>query len=61
MRRRLATVLATALVAVALVVSAVRIGAAPAAAATADPYSWKNVQIAGGGFVPGIIFRRSPT
>jgi len=26
------------------------------AAATSQAYSWKNVQIGGGGFVPGIIF-----
>jgi photosystem II stability/assembly factor-like uncharacterized protein len=33
--------------------------AAPAAAAASDPYAWKNVQIAGGGFVPSIIFNQS--
>jgi hypothetical protein len=31
----------------------------PASAAASDPYNWKNVQIAGGGFVPGIIFNQS--
>src|SRR6266545_2331225 len=30
-----------------------------ASAAASDPYTWKNVQIAGGGFVPGIIFNQS--
>jgi photosystem II stability/assembly factor-like uncharacterized protein len=25
----------------------------------AEPYSWRNVEIAGGGFVPGIIFNQS--
>src|SRR5918999_2397933 len=29
-----------------------------ASAAASDPYNWKNVQIAGGGFVPGIIFNQ---
>ncbi|MCZ4121027.1 cellulose binding domain-containing protein [Streptomyces sp. H39-S7] len=36
--------------------------AAPAAApqaAAADAYTWKNVRIDGGGFVPGIVFNRS--
>src|SRR5205807_1135557 len=27
--------------------------------AVADSYTWKNVQIGGGGFVPGIIFNQS--
>ncbi|MEV4483399.1 cellulose binding domain-containing protein [Micromonospora coxensis] len=43
---------ATALVAVQLTVAP----SAPAAAAAAEPYSWKNVRIDGGGFVPGIVF-----
>jgi photosystem II stability/assembly factor-like uncharacterized protein len=30
----------------------------PAQAAAADPYTWKNVRIDGGGFVPGLIFNR---
>src|SRR4051794_7389719 len=30
-----------------------------AQAVTAVPYTWKNVQIGGGGFVPGIIFNQS--
>ncbi|SDZ40061.1 Cellulose binding domain-containing protein [Micromonospora pattaloongensis] len=30
--------------------------APPAAAAAAEPYSWRNVRIDGGGFVPGIVF-----
>ncbi|MFC1420539.1 cellulose binding domain-containing protein [Streptacidiphilus cavernicola] len=34
-------------------------GAVPAAASAAtQPYSWNNVQIGGGGFVPGIIFNQ---
>ncbi|MBA9001613.1 cellulose binding domain-containing protein [Thermomonospora cellulosilytica] len=43
--------------AAAVLVPAVN-AAPPAAAAPAEPYTWKNVQIAGGGFVPGIIFSR---
>jgi xyloglucan-specific exo-beta-1,4-glucanase len=31
----------------------------PAAAAPATPYTWRNVEIAGGGFVPGIVFNQS--
>lgn len=46
----LATAAATAVVAVA---------AATSPAAAQDSYSWDNVQIAGGGFVPGIIFNES--
>jgi Cellulose binding domain len=42
---------ATAVVAVQAVTSGSQAGAA-----AADPYTFKNVQIAGGGFVPGIIF-----
>ena len=29
------------------------------AAVAADPYTWKNVRIDGGGFVPGIVFSRA--
>ncbi|MGB2567958.1 cellulose binding domain-containing protein [Micromonospora citrea] len=43
---------ATALVAVQFTVAP----STPAAAAAAEPYSWKNVRIDGGGFVPGIVF-----
>src|SRR4051812_45309151 len=34
------------------------VGTAPAAV-TADQYSWRNAQIVGGGFIPGIIFNQS--
>ncbi|GAA1506162.1 hypothetical protein GCM10009677_43210 [Sphaerisporangium rubeum] len=33
--------------------------APPVTAAASDPYTFKNVQIAGGGFVPGIIFNQT--
>jgi hypothetical protein len=33
--------------------------AAGAAAAASEQYTWKNVQIAGGGFVPGIVFNQT--
>ncbi|GAA2935757.1 cellulose binding domain-containing protein [Streptomyces enissocaesilis] len=31
----------------------------PAATTAADAYTWKNVRIDGGGFVPGIVFNRT--
>lgn len=31
----------------------------PATAAPTEPYTWKNVRIDGGGFVPGIIFNQT--
>jgi xyloglucan-specific exo-beta-1,4-glucanase len=37
---------------------AVQTATSPAQAAAADPYALKNVQIEGGGFVPGIIFNQ---
>ncbi|MER5704587.1 cellulose binding domain-containing protein [Micromonospora sp. NPDC002296] len=46
---------ATAVVAVQFTVAP----SAPAAAAAAEPYSWKNVRIDGGGFVPGIVFNQT--
>ncbi|MEO3929387.1 cellulose binding domain-containing protein [Micromonosporaceae bacterium B7E4] len=59
MRRSLAHALAAVLAAGAVAVVAqvaVSPSAAPASAAAAEPYSWKNVRIDGGGFVPGIVF-----
>ena len=38
---------------------AVQTATSPAQAAAADPYTLKNVQIDGGGFVPGIIFNQT--
>src|SRR4051794_12313658 len=45
--------------AAALVAVQAATGGSPAGAAVADPYTFKNVQIAGGGFVPGIIFNQT--
>ncbi|MGX7675555.1 cellulose binding domain-containing protein [Plantactinospora sp. DSM 117369] len=59
MRRSLASTLAAVLAAgVVAVVAQVAVSpsAAPASAAAAEPYSWQNVRIDGGGFVPGIVF-----
>ncbi|NED58097.1 hypothetical protein G3I24_45300, partial [Micromonospora aurantiaca] len=46
--------------ALALVASMVAVVAAVAVrpAAAAETYTWKNVRIDGGGFVPGIVFSR---
>ncbi|MGW5671893.1 WD40/YVTN/BNR-like repeat-containing protein, partial [Micromonospora sp. NPDC003776] len=58
MRRSLAGAAAAALAATAaaVVVQFAATPATPAAAASAEPYSWKNVRVDGGGFVPGIVF-----
>ncbi len=65
MRRVLASALAAVVVAGAVAVTQGAVtsnaaGAQPLAApaAAAETYSWRNVEIAGGGFVPGIIFNR---
>ena len=39
--------------------AAYAIGTAPAHAAASDPYTWKNVEVHGGGFVDGIIYNKS--
>src|SRR5438477_6017359 len=57
MRRLLVGIVAAATVFTAGAVAAQR--SAPASAAASDPYTWKNVQIAGGGFVPSIIFNQT--
>ena len=62
MRRPIAGALAAVVVAgVAAVVTQVAVSdaASPARAAAADPYSWRNVRIDGGGFVPGIVFNET--
>ncbi|MEV4750806.1 cellulose binding domain-containing protein [Streptosporangium amethystogenes subsp. fukuiense] len=65
MRRRLFSMLTAAAVACASVGVAVAGGVAPASAsgtaataAAAETYTWKNVRIDGGGFVPGIVFNQ---
>jgi xyloglucan-specific exo-beta-1,4-glucanase len=58
--RRLAGLLtAVAVTAAAALVGQVLVNSTPAGAATSDPYTWKNVAIGGGGFIPGIIFNQS--
>jgi xyloglucan-specific exo-beta-1,4-glucanase len=53
MRPRFLPALTIAAVAGAMLVAP---GAGIVPAAAADAYSWRNVEIAGGGFVPGIVF-----
>src|ERR1044071_2044461 len=58
--RRLAGLLtAVAVTAAAALVGQVLVNSTPARAAASDPYTWKNVNIGGGGFIPGIIFNQS--
>jgi hypothetical protein len=60
-RRGVVSALAAIVVAgaVAVVAQVATSTYAPADAAAAEPYTWKNVRIDGGGFVPGIIFSRA--
>ena len=56
-RRLLAATAATVFAASAVVADGTTAGAAPAEPSSAqDAYTWDNAQIAGGGFVPGIVF-----
>ena len=59
-RRGLAGLVATTIITatVAVVAQAVTT-ATPASAASSESYNWRNVEIGGGGFVPGIIFSRA--
>jgi xyloglucan-specific exo-beta-1,4-glucanase len=59
MRKKLVTLLTAGALGAAAVLVALTAAAQPAMAAGSDPYRWKNVQIVGGGFVPGIIFNPS--
>ncbi|WP_433462668.1 xyloglucanase [Spirillospora sp. CA-128828] len=60
MRRHRPRLMATAVTALTLAITSFTAPASAAAPATprAAAYSWRNVQIAGGGFVPGIVFSR---
>ncbi|MCP2327675.1 photosystem II stability/assembly factor-like uncharacterized protein [Hamadaea flava] len=58
-QRSLASAVAAALVAAGLAVVTQVLPGTPAAAAGSDPYSFRNAQVVGGGFVPGIIFNQS--
>jgi xyloglucan-specific exo-beta-1,4-glucanase len=58
MRVKLVHLLTGALVAASVVVTSA--AASPtAAAAPAEAYNWRNVEIAGGGFVPSIVFNQT--
>jgi xyloglucan-specific exo-beta-1,4-glucanase len=59
MRKKIAGVLAAALAAGASAVALVTMNVPSALAAPSVPYSWRNVRIDGGGFVPGIVFNPS--
>ncbi|MFD0659591.1 WD40/YVTN/BNR-like repeat-containing protein [Thermocatellispora tengchongensis] len=59
MRRKLLSAIVAVVLGWAGVVAMVTAGTSTSAAAAADPYTWKNVQIAGGGFVPAIIFNQT--
>ncbi|AOS63914.1 WD40/YVTN/BNR-like repeat-containing protein [Actinoalloteichus hymeniacidonis] len=59
-RRFLSAALTAALAAGALALTQLPDGGSEAVAQTADQsYSWRNAEIAGGGFVPGIVFNQT--
>src|SRR5690606_34847781 len=58
MRKKLAGAISAVLAAGAAAVALVAAGGGAQAAAS-EPYTWKNVRIDGGGFVPGIVFNKS--
>lgn len=57
--RRALVVAASTALAAGLAAVAVPLSAGPATAQVAGEYAWHNVEIAGGGFVPNIIFNES--
>jgi hypothetical protein len=59
LRRNLVGAAAALLAATAVAVVTAASSGTPASAAAADPYTWKNVAVGGGGFVPGIIFNQT--
>jgi chitodextrinase len=59
MRKKLAGVLAAVVAVSTAAVAIVALNAGGAQAAASEPYTWKNVRIDGGGFVPGIIFNQT--
>jgi xyloglucan-specific exo-beta-1,4-glucanase len=56
--RATAAAAAVALCAAVTSVALAQVSAPAAPVVQADTYQWRNVQIAGGGFVPGIVFNR---
>ncbi|MFI7543942.1 cellulose binding domain-containing protein [Actinoplanes sp. NPDC049599] len=58
MRRPRFITLAAAAVLIGAMTFVVQSADRAATAAAVEPYSWKNVRIDGGGFVPGLIFNR---
>jgi chitodextrinase len=59
MRKKLAGALAAVVAAGAAAVALVAVNAGGAQAAASEPYTWKNVRIDGGGYVPGVIFNQT--
>ena len=59
MRKKLAGALAAVVATGAAAVALVAVNTGGAQAAASEPYTWKNVRIDGGGFVPGIIFNQT--
>ena len=59
MRKKLAGALAAVVATGAAAVALVAVNSGGAQAAASEPYTWKNVRIDGGGFVPGIIFNQT--
>jgi chitodextrinase len=59
MRKKVAGVIVAAVAMAATAVAVVALNAGGAQAATSEPYTWKNVRIDGGGFIPGIVFNQT--